>query len=389
MVSTVGTRPNHYELLGLTPSATGDEIAQAFARGISMFRPHSFGGLAELSVAYETLRDPARRRAYDATIGVAPEPKPPVIGQGWHFVGSMRAGPVVRPRIDPLHRPAPEPAQRRGPQPEPQVRAEPPVDRRVAAIAASLRELAKPAAAEPSPTPAPPPAPERPAEPQIHPDVDPVIEQILAVGRAEKAKLHGEPRAFEWKRPAVAATGLILGVGLLGAWAGLEAGNDVEAMQEGKAVTLAMPRARAAPATAASEPDSSPELSFVATRPERRTHVVAARPRVERPRRAPQAAPPGDRLADVAQALQGPPEEATVEPTVADTAPVAATPAKLPLSNATIARTIGRIGYPCGSVASTTAGDAPGVFTVTCTSGHSYRAAPVRGRYRFRRVGGP
>ena len=65
----------------------------------------------------------------------------------------------------------------------------------------------------------------------------------------------------------------------------------------------------------------------------------------------------------------------------------AATPAKLPLPNATIARTIGRIGYACGEVASTTAGEAPGVFTVTCTSGQSYRASPVRGRYHFRRVG--
>jgi hypothetical protein len=28
-----------------------------------------------------------------------------------------------------------------------------------------------------------------------------------------------------------------------------------------------------------------------------------------------------------------------------------------------------------------------GVFKVTCTSGDSYRAAPVRGRYRFSRWG--
>jgi hypothetical protein len=60
----------------------------------------------------------------------------------------------------------------------------------------------------------------------------------------------------------------------------------------------------------------------------------------------------------------------------------------MPLPKAVIARTIGRIGYPCGQVASTTAVDgASGAFKVTCTSGHSYRAAPVRGRYRFRRLG--
>jgi len=33
-------------------------------------------------------------------------------------------------------------------------------------------------------------------------------------------------------------------------------------------------------------------------------------------------------------------------------------------------------------------GGAPGAFTVTCTSGHSYGAAPVGGRYHFRRLGG-
>jgi hypothetical protein len=61
----------------------------------------------------------------------------------------------------------------------------------------------------------------------------------------------------------------------------------------------------------------------------------------------------------------------------------------MPLPNSVIANTIGRIGYPCGEVASTVPidGAAGGVFKVTCTSGHSYRAAPVNGRYRFRRLG--
>jgi hypothetical protein len=61
----------------------------------------------------------------------------------------------------------------------------------------------------------------------------------------------------------------------------------------------------------------------------------------------------------------------------------------MPLSNATIARTIARIGYSCGQVASTEAVEGEsGVIKVTCTSGQSYRAAPVRGRYHFRRWGG-
>jgi hypothetical protein len=62
--------------------------------------------------------------------------------------------------------------------------------------------------------------------------------------------------------------------------------------------------------------------------------------------------------------------------------------ASLPLPNSVIARTIERIGYSCGAVSSTAAveGAAPGTFKVTCSSGQSYQAAPVRGRYHFRRL---
>ena len=61
----------------------------------------------------------------------------------------------------------------------------------------------------------------------------------------------------------------------------------------------------------------------------------------------------------------------------------------MPLPDRVIARTIHRIGYSCGQVASTDPiGPDAGVFKVTCTSGHSYRAQPVRGHYRFKRLGG-
>jgi len=60
-------------------------------------------------------------------------------------------------------------------------------------------------------------------------------------------------------------------------------------------------------------------------------------------------------------------------------------PTRLPLPKATIARTIQKIGYPCGGVSSVAPVDAGGVFKVTCSSGHSYRAAPVGGRYRFKK----
>jgi len=55
---------------------------------------------------------------------------------------------------------------------------------------------------------------------------------------------------------------------------------------------------------------------------------------------------------------------------------------------ATIARTIQRIGYECGSVISASSIDgADGAFKITCSSGDAYRAALVGGRYHFRRWG--
>jgi hypothetical protein len=62
--------------------------------------------------------------------------------------------------------------------------------------------------------------------------------------------------------------------------------------------------------------------------------------------------------------------------------------ANMPLPNKVIARTIERIGYSCGSVSSTSAVEgASGVYNVTCSSGQSYQATPVHGRYRFRKSG--
>src|SRR5206468_7966601 len=78
--TTVKTRPNHYEVLGLTPDATGDEIARAFAREVSMFRPQPLGGVAGAGIAYAVLRDPAKRRAYDDSLGLnQPPPAPPAV----------------------------------------------------------------------------------------------------------------------------------------------------------------------------------------------------------------------------------------------------------------------------------------------------------------------
>jgi hypothetical protein len=129
------------------------------------------------------------------------------------------------------------------------------------------------------------------------------------------------------------------------------------------------------------EPDAAPVS----------TDIVVAKPADDRPT-AEQAVAQSAEAPAVdsapAQALTESPLTPLVDAVPADTAQVTAASAKLPLPGATIARTIQRIGYGCGSVVSTTAVvGADGVFKVTCSSGDAYRAAPVGGRYHFRRWG--
>ena len=384
MVSTTGTRPTHYDMLGVAPDATAEEIAKAFAREIGMFRVRPVGGLAEVGVAYETLRDPAKRRAYDVAMGfVAEPPKEPAMPDWAPFLMRASAHPVEKRGIDPLHRPA------RAPQPEPQVRAgraEPPVDPRLAAIAASVRELAKPVAAAqpapaPNPEPLPSPKPEPLPSPHPHPKIEPGLGAEQSVPRVH-LELADDLEAgwFEWKRPALIGGGLVAAVALIGAWAGVKAGNDAQAQTLESRVTAALPKPKA---VAPVEADS---LTFAEASPTRRTRTATVHrqrpttPRALSPQELEELAP-----VEVGQKTdQG--AEATAAPAVAEAAPAPVTQAKMPLPNSVIARTIGRIGYPCGRVASTAEAGAPGVFTVTCTSGHSYRAAPVRGRYHFSRL---
>lgn len=73
MGSPVKLRPTYYDNLGLTPAATPYEIAEAFAKqiGITFTTPEEAVEHADrIYIAYETLRDPIKRRAYDAAIGL-------------------------------------------------------------------------------------------------------------------------------------------------------------------------------------------------------------------------------------------------------------------------------------------------------------------------------
>lgn len=333
MVTTIRSRPTHYELLGLAAAASGDEIASAFAREAGMFRARPLGGVAQLSVAYETLRDPVKRRAYDLSIGLAPEPlvrpAPTALQIGGRFIGSG----VGRPAAIPERAPVPAPAAV-APQPRPEPRATRPIPPRV-----------------------------RPQTPD------------LRLGDADD-------RPVDWKRPAIIVGALVGAVSLAGVLAGVSAGGAVEASQQpGPSVKLALPHAKAA--VQAAPAAASDSIGF-GEQPRRVTRQAIARTKPAPP--APQFTVSGEQVAEAAQVVDQPVEDSATTETVAASAPVE-TAAALPLSNAVIARTIERIGYTCGEVASTAAAGA-GSYKVTCTSGQSYQASPVRGRYHFRRLGG-
>jgi hypothetical protein len=323
MVSTVKSRPNYYEMLGLTPSAAGNTVAQAFARATSAFRPHSFGGITELCVAYETLRDPVKRRAYDASLGLIPRPKIP---------------------------PAPRPASARF------------MQRPAVAVAPSLEPKVEPKPLEPvmrRPVQLDSPMPRQPAFSEVNVGSSPI----------------------EWKRMGTIAGGLVAVAVFVGAFAGWWSGSSAAEPDQPQRVASA---ARQPERPTFSEPEPAP--SVVEARADQPRRAVATRPRVERTTHRPRIAASEAE----SQLIQPPPELAnptSADPHAPETAPLPAVATSMPLPHRTVARTIDRIGYSCGSVASASPVDgAAGVYKVTCTSGQSFQAKPVNGRYRFRRL---
>jgi hypothetical protein len=176
---------------------------------------------------------------------------------------------------------------------------------------------------------------------------------------------------------------LVLAAGGVGIAAGLSAGGEADDVA---AVTVPLPdaklRTEVAAAAVAPVAKAAGERAEQPVRPEPVEAPAESRPE---PRVA-SAAPPSNRIESFASGLVE--SQPALADAVATPAPEAVA-AGLPLPKSVIARTIDRIGFSCGSVASASAVEgSAGVFRIDCSSGQSYRAAPVQGRYHFRRWSG-
>ncbi len=382
MSSTTGTRPNHYDTLGINPAATAEEIEQAYVREV--LRPRAFGGLAQVGIAYATLKDAAKRRAYDEAIGIAP--KTAAVTAPMMSSWRVTAAAHFHPPSQAFRKAGPLPASQPAPEPTP-----PAAQRPESFIAASLRELA-------NPDPLVRTAPEPRAEPQVQvpPQPGPKAEVQVA---PEMLVDEVEETAIDWRRPAMIGGGLLLGAVLFGAWAGTAVRDPDAPLGPAPEATMPVPSAKPPAARAASATEVQTEAVPARTATLRLEQATERRLQAETsPARTPMPRPiqlspaeeqelAGGAFADSAASQVSDAAEAIAEVKAPSVSP-SATAARLPLSERTVARTIGRIGYACGSVASITSVDgSAGVFKVTCTSGHSYQARPVRGRYHFRRWG--
>lgn len=354
MSTTLEARANHYEILGLSPDASQAEIKYAFAREISSLKPRAFGGLADVSIAYGTLSDPARRLAYDASLGIDRRPPPPPTALQLHLE---------------MHKSLPPRRE----------------DNVGAFIAAALRSREQ----RPSEDGFAATAPETLFEPAVP-----------AVSRALRMLRPGEPdqpaAAFEWKRPGLTIGALFAGAALIGITAGLWSQKEIAEPATSASVELPDPgpvktepaaatapvRAMAAPATPAAAPTPLEAKAKAVRRPPQAAALAESKPDpAPSPTPAPQAA-----KADPAASQPAETAGVAADASSGSTSPTASQ-AAIPLPAATVAATIRKIGYSCGQVTSQSPAGDEGVFIVTCSSGESYRAAPVNGRYRFKRLG--
>ena len=78
----MGGQPNYYQILGVSRTATQEEIRRAYLRGVQRLHPDKNVNpgetelFLEVQQVYEVLGDPQRRAKYDATLPAEPEPHP-------------------------------------------------------------------------------------------------------------------------------------------------------------------------------------------------------------------------------------------------------------------------------------------------------------------------
>lgn len=358
-------KATHYATLGVRPDASTEEIERAFKAQLSPFVARPMGSMSLASVAYMTLRDPAKRRAYDRSIGLGPPPvvRPPTVGysDGRIVLAPGRIGPRRDGglKVQAQARDVPLP---------PVVEDAPFMS--AAAPATAAQEEVEQRLVEPAPSVA-----ETSVAPERRVDLDRALRAAIV-----PTEEHALVEPTDWRRGAAILGGAALFVGAIGAWAGMQSIADggaasaearIELPPPTTAVpkTVAKPEFYAAPATPVSA-DSPPHAVKTLSRLAAKTVRVKPTPSAAAPDKTSVAELATNMLADA-------PADGVA----------AAAPAAMPLSDRLVASTIRKIGYPCGSVASKSADAEAGVFTVTCTSGHSYRATPVNGRYRFRKAG--
>ncbi|MCP9773196.1 J domain-containing protein [Synechococcus sp. Tobar12-5m-g] len=83
---TASTGPNHYQLLRLPPTASAQDLRQAFRSLSKLYHPDTTllpapqaeEQFRQLQLAYLTLNDPERRRAYDSQLQAVPLQPAPV-----------------------------------------------------------------------------------------------------------------------------------------------------------------------------------------------------------------------------------------------------------------------------------------------------------------------
>lgn len=166
---------------------------------------------------------------------------------------------------------------------------------------------------------------------------------------------------------------MFLGIACLSACGPAEGGNGAV---EDAGVTVELPPElppQAPTPPPAAEPAAPPEKAEAPPEPEEPAPVEKA----DVPEPEPRETPPPAKAEEPREPEQPQPEAAPEAP-----------PARLPLPNATIARTIDRIGYRCGSVVSAAAaernGEGQAVYRIACSSGETYRGTNRGGRMVFR-----